>query len=76
MTGRTLEGVRAAYGLVQLGRPGVLPKLLGARLLLQAGVTLLATPAPAIAEPTSVTIVGDSVTHGLSGEYSCRHFAW
>ena len=45
MTGRPLEGVRAAYGLVQLGRPGVLPKLLGGRLLLQAGVTLLASDA-------------------------------
>lgn len=40
-----LEVTRAAYGLVQLGRPGILPKLLGARLVLQAAVTLLAADA-------------------------------
>jgi hypothetical protein len=38
-----LEGARAAYGLVQLARPGVMAKVLGARLVLQAAVTVLAT---------------------------------
>lgn len=45
MTPETLERGRAAYGLVQLGRSGVLAKLLGARLVLQAALTLLAAPA-------------------------------
>lgn len=40
-----LEGGRAAYGLVLLWRPGMLPKLLGARLVLQGAVTLLASDA-------------------------------
>ncbi|MGN6754485.1 MAG: hypothetical protein ACTHJJ_18250 [Intrasporangium sp.] len=40
-----LEVTRGAYGLVQLGRPGTLPKLLGARLVLQGAVTLLASDA-------------------------------
>lgn len=43
MTGAALEGGRAAYGLVLLGRPGVLPKILGARLVLQAAATLFAS---------------------------------
>ncbi len=43
MTGATLEGGRASYGLVLLGRPGALPKLLGARLVLQAAATLFAS---------------------------------
>jgi hypothetical protein len=40
-TSGALEGARAAYGFVQLGRSGGMAKLLGARLALQAAVTLL-----------------------------------
>jgi hypothetical protein len=49
---------------VQLGRPGVLPKLLGARLVLQSAVTLLASGA----DPS-----GRRALHGLGGVVDALH---
>ena len=38
--------------------------------------SLFATPPAQAAEPTRIMLLGDSVTHGLSGEYTWRYFAW
>lgn len=61
MTAATLERGRAAYGLVQLGRADVMAKLLGARLVLQAALTLLASPAADRAGRRSLHELGGAV---------------
>lgn len=41
-----------------------------------AALVLAPTAVACAAEPTRVLIVGDSVTHGIRGDYTWRYFAW
>lgn len=39
-------------------------------------MTITLAPTARAAEPVRVMMLGDSVTHGLSGEYTWRYFSW